>query len=154
VTEWRETTMEASTPSTPTEMERRVSPYLLAIIMIIVVLSAFSLYYGALAYLQDDFSDGALFLIMGASTLAVATYLLFMTRRRILRTGFEYPKMNTSLECIKCGNKSLREFQKGDYVYKKTEDQCAKCNEKAMTVNANYREIREKEKAKELTYGL
>jgi len=100
--------------STSTEMERRISPYLLAIIMIIVVLSVFSLYYGALAYFQDDFSNGALFLIMGASTLAVATYLLFQTRRRILKTGMEFPKMNTSLECIKCGNKSLREFQKGD----------------------------------------
>lgn len=140
--------------STSTQMERRMSPYLLAVIMITVVLSVFSIYYGALAYLNDDFSSGALFLAMGVSTLAVATYLLLQTRRRMLRLGMEFPKMNTSLECTKCGNKSLREFQKGDYVYKKTEDSCAKCNEKAMAINAIYREAKDKEKAKETTYNL
>lgn len=140
--------------STSVEMGRRVSPYLLAIIMITVVLSVFSIYYGALAYLQDDMSNGALFLAMGASTLIVATYLLLQTRRRMFKLGMEFPKMNTSLECTKCGNKNVREFQRGDYVYKKTEDPCPKCNEKTVTINAIFREVKEKEKAKEVTYGF
>jgi hypothetical protein len=131
-----------------------MSPYLLAIIMIVVVLSVFSIYYGVLAYLKEDFSNGALFLAMGASTLIVATYLLLQTRRRMLKLSVEFPKMNTSLECTKCGNKNVREFQRGDYVYKKTEDQCSKCNEKTVTINAIFREVKEKEKAKEVTYGF
>jgi hypothetical protein len=140
--------------STSVEMGRRISPYLLAIIMIVVVLSVFSIYEGALAYLNDDFSNGALFLAMGASTLIVATYLLLQTRRRMLKLSVEFPKMNTSLECMKCGNKNVREFQRGDYVYRKTEDQCTKCNEKALTINAIFREVKDKEKAKEVTYGF
>lgn len=143
--------MEASTSP---ETEKKFSPYLLAVIMIAVVLSVFSIYNGALAYLSDDLSNGTLFLALGFSTLLVATYLLFMTRRRMLKLGVEYPKMNTSLECTKCGNKSLREFQKGDFVYKKIEEPCTKCNEKALTINAVFREVKDKEKAKEVTYGL
>jgi hypothetical protein len=140
--------------STPMETGRRISPYLLAIIMITVVLSVFSIYQGVLAYSQDDFSNGAIFLIMGASTLIVATYLLLQTRRRMLKLSVEFPKMNTSLECMKCGNKSIREFQRGDFVYKKVDEQCTKCNEKALAINAIFREAKDKEKAKEITYGL
>ncbi len=137
------------------EMEKRISPYLLAVIMIAVVLSVFSIYNGAIDYLKDDLANGTLFLAMGFATLLVATYLLFVTRRRMLKLGVEFPKMNTSLECTKCGNKSLREFQKGDYVYKKTEEPCSKCNEKALAINGIFREVKEKEKAKEsVTYGL
>jgi len=133
---------------------RRVSPYLLAILMIAVVLAFISILEGASAFLNDDLSNGTLFLAMGASTFIVAAYLLLQTRRRILKSGMEFPKMNTSIECMKCGNKSLREFQKGDYVYKKTEDPCTKCNEKALEINAIYREVKDKEKAKEITYGF
>ncbi len=141
--------------SNSSQPERRVSSYLLAVIMIAVVVSVFSIYYGALAYLDNDLSNGTVFLALGLATLAIAGYFMFQTRRRMMKTGFEYPKMNTSLECAKCGNKSLREFQKGDYVYKKTEEQCSKCNEKALAINSIFREMKEKEKAKETaTYGL
>ena len=134
---------------------RRISPYMLAILMIAMVLAIISILEGALAYLDNDFSNGALFLAMGASTFIVAAYLLLQTRRRMLKLGVEFPKMNTSLECSKCGNKNIREFQRGDYVYKKIEDPCTKCNEKnTTTVNAIFREVKDKEKAKEITYGL
>jgi hypothetical protein len=138
-----------------TSTGRRISPYLLAILMIAMVLAIISILEGALAYLDNDFSNGALFLAMGASTFIVAAYLLLQTRRRMLKLGVEFPKMNSSLECSKCGNKNIREFQRGDYVYKKIEDQCTKCNEKTtMTVNAIFREVKDKEKAKEVTYGF
>jgi hypothetical protein len=137
-----------------TSASKRVSPYLLAILMIAVVLAFISILEGASAYLNDDLSNGTLFLAVGASTFIVAAYLILQTRSRMLKQSVEFPKVNTSLECSKCGNKTLREFQRGDFVYRKIEDQCTKCNEKAMTINAIYREVKDKEKAKEITYGF
>jgi predicted nucleic-acid-binding Zn-ribbon protein len=135
-------------------MNRKVSPYLLVIIMITLVLSLISIYQGAMAYLDGDVSSGGLYLTMGATTLAVATYLWLQTRKRMLRLSVEIPPMNTTIECIKCGFKNIRDFQKGDYVYKPVEDQCPKCNEKTMNVGSIFREVKDKEKAKEVTYGF
>jgi len=135
-------------------MNRKVSPYLLAIIMITLVLSLISIYQGAIAYVEGDVSSGSLYLIMGATTLAVATYLWIQTRKRMLRMNVEIPPMNTTLECIKCGFRNIRDFQKGDYVYKPIEDQCPKCNEKTMNIGSIFREVKDKEKAKEITYGF
>jgi len=138
-----------------TATRRKVSPYFLAILMIAVVLAFISILEGASAYLNDDLSNGTLFLAMGASVFIVAAYLILQTRNRMLKQGIEFPKVNTSLECSKCGNKTLREFQRGDYVYKKIEDPCTKCNEKnTTTINAIFREVKDKEKAKEITYGF
>ena len=135
-------------------MNRKVSPYLLAIIMITLVLSLVSIYQGAIAYVDGDVSSGSLYLIMGATTLAVATYLWLQTRKRMLRLNVEIPPMNTTLECVKCGFRNIRDFQKGDYVYKHVEDPCPKCNEKAMNIGSIFREVKDKEKAKEITYGF
>lgn len=135
-------------------MNRKVSPYLLAIIMITLVLSLISIYQGAIAYVNGDVSNGSLYFIMGATTLAVATYLWLQTRKSMLRLNVEIPPMNTTLECKKCGLRNIRDFQKGDYVYKPVEDQCPKCKEKTMNIGSIFREVKEKEKAKEVTYGF
>jgi DNA-directed RNA polymerase subunit RPC12/RpoP len=50
----------------------------------------------------------------------------------------------STIECNKCGVKNVREFQRGDYIFKETE-RCQKCNEK-MLITAIYREVKEKEK--------
>jgi ribosomal protein L40E len=54
------------------------------------------------------------------------------------------PPITTTIECRKCGFKSVREFQRGDYIFKEVEP-CQKCNEK-MLITAIYREVKEKPK--------
>jgi len=90
---------------------------------------------------------------MGISILAISSYLWLQTRRRMLKLGMGMLPLNTTLECQKCGFKNVREFQRGDYVFKNTEDQCPKCNEKTMTIGSIFREVKEKEKARESSYS-
>lgn len=134
-------------------MARRISPFLLAILMITLILSLASIYEGIDAYTKNDPASGSLYLTMGATTLIISTYLWFQTRRRMLKLSMAIQPINTTLECQKCGFKNVREFQRGDYVFKHTEDQCPKCNEKTMAVGSIFREVKEKEKAKEAGYS-
>jgi hypothetical protein len=46
----------------------------------------------------------------------------------------------------------VREFQRGDFVFKQTDQACPKDNEKMM-ISAIYRELKEKQKAKEEAYS-
>jgi len=131
--------MEANVPVT-----RRISPFLLAVIMISLVLSLAIIYEGINVYTSGN--DGSLYLLMGATILAISTYLLFQTRRQMLRLNIGIQPINTTVECQKCGFKNVREFQRGDYVFKQTEDQCPKCNEKTMAIGSIFREVKEKEK--------
>jgi len=140
--------MEAAVP-----MARRVSPLLLTVLMIILVLSLASIYEGINYYMENDSASGSLYLTVGVTFLAISTYILFQTRQRVLRLGAAMQPLNTTLECQKCGFKNIRDFQQGDYVFKRTEDQCPKCNEKTMSIGAIFREVKEKEKAKETAYS-
>jgi len=127
-------------------MAKRISPFLIAILMITLVLSLAAIYQGIDAYTKNDSTIGNLFLTMGVTTLIISTYLWFQTRRRVLKLSIAIQPINTTLECQKCGFKNVREFQRGDYVFKQTEDQCPKCNEKTMTIGSIFREVKEKEK--------
>jgi len=81
-------------------------------------------------------------LLLGAMGMAFSTYVMFQTRRRISLLKIESPQITTTVECKKCGFKSVREFQRGDYVFKEVEP-CQKCNEK-MLITAIYRDVKEK----------
>jgi hypothetical protein len=83
-------------------------------------------------------------LLIGFLGVALSTYVLFQTRRRIMGLRIEIPPITTTVECKKCGFKSVREFQRGDYVFKEV-GPCQKCNEK-MLITAIYREVKEKGK--------
>jgi len=134
-------------------MTRRISPFLLAILMIAFVLSLASIYAGFEAYIRNNSSEGSLYLTMGMTTLIISTYLWLQTRKHMLRFGMGMEPLNTTVECLKCGFKNVRDFQRGDYIFKHTEDQCPKCNEKTMTIGSIFREVKEKEKAREAGYS-
>ena len=57
----------------------------------------------------------------------------------------EIPKVMTTIECKKCGIKTVREYQRGDYVYKEL-DACPKCPDTKQIITAIYKEVKEKEK--------
>ena len=121
---------------------RRVSSLLIAIVFIFFALSVAAFYYGIEAYLGGG--DGSLLLLIGFSGLALSTYMLLQTRRKTLRIVFKPYQIATTILCQKCGFKNIRDFQRGDYIFKEAEE-CPKCKEKMMIASI-YREAEEKEK--------
>jgi hypothetical protein len=88
------------------------------------------------------FVAGFLLLIGGFIGVALSGHVLSQTRRRIMRLRIETQPITTTIECKKCGFKNVREFQRGDYVFKELEP-CQKCNDKMM-ITAIFREVKEK----------
>jgi len=131
--------------------ERKISPIFLAIVLAVLLLSVFLIYGGIDAYMKND-ASGNLFLTTGITILALLAYMVLQTRRRVLRmaTGLPMQPVTTTMQCQKCGFKNVRDFQRGDYIFKETEQQCPKCNEK-MSIASIYREV--KEKRKEVSYS-
>ena len=132
----------------------RVSPILLAIILVTLFLSMFSIYLGINQFASPagDASTGSFYILMGGVTLGLCTYMLIQTRKRMLRIVTpEMQPLSTTLTCQKCGLNDTREFQRGDFVFKQTDKKCPRDNEN-MVISAIYREIKEKEKVKEEAY--
>lgn len=131
----------------------KVSPIFLAVLLVILIISASVLYQGFFLYLNNgEISLVLNYLLLGVLGLALSSYLLFRTRKRMLKLTAKIPRMATTVQCEKCGFKSVRDFKRGDYIFKQTE-LCPKCNEK-MLISSIYREIegkKEKEKTAKLT---
>ncbi|MGB9713881.1 MAG: hypothetical protein ACPLZC_02750 [Candidatus Bathyarchaeales archaeon] len=119
----------------------KISSFVLVIIFITL---AFSLAALALAvYAYPEHPDFAMYLIViGFFAASVSAYMLLQMRRRLLHLRIELPPITTTIECKKCGFKSVREFQRGDYIFKEVEP-CQKCNDK-MLITAIFREVKEK----------
>lgn len=126
-----------------TKTPRRISTFFLIIIVITLALSIVAIFSGVNAYLSDDSGTVYPSLLIGVSGLALSAYMLFQTRRRTLQIDIKMQPVTTTIRCQKCGFKNLREFQKGDYIFKEAEE-CPKCTEK-MQVDSIYRETEEKE---------
>lgn len=129
---------------TSTSTTTKISSFVLVIIFITLALSLTALILAISAYSYGDTAVAGYLLLIGFLGVALSTYVLFQTRSRILRLRIEAPPITTTIECRKCGFKSVRDFQRGDYIFKDVEP-CQKCNEKMM-VAAIYREVKEKER--------
>jgi hypothetical protein len=125
----------------------KISSFVLMIIFVTLALSLTVLIIAINAFIAEQEVFAGYLLLIGFLGVAFSTYLLFQTRRRILSLRIEVPSITTTIECRKCGFKSVREFQRGDYIFKEV-DPCQKCNEK-MLITAIYREVRGKEKERE-----
>lgn len=121
----------------------KIPQNVLLIIFVALALSFTALVLAISIYPQSPEVAGYL-LLFGFLGVTLSTYVLFQTRRRILRLRIEAPATTTTVECKKCGFKSVREFQRGDYIFKEVEP-CQKCNDK-MLITAVYREVKEKGK--------
>jgi len=125
----------------------KISTYLMMIVLIVLALSIVALILAVNVYPSRP--DMAVFLLLiGFIAMGLSVYMLFQSRKRIASMKIEAPKVMTTIECKKCGFKSVREFQRGDFVFKDL-DACQKCNDK-MIITAIYKEVKEKEK----TYGV
>jgi hypothetical protein len=131
---------------TPPNTATRISSFVLMIIFIVLALSLTALILAVNAFSYENQVVAGYLLLIGFLGVALSTYVLFQTRRRILSLRIETPPITTTFECGKCGFKSVREFQRGDYIFKEI-GPCQKCNEK-MLITAIYREVKEKGKEK------
>ena len=123
---------------------KTVSSFFLAIIIVTLVLSVSALFYAVDAYSRNQAVNAGYFMLIGLIGLSLSAYMLLQTKRQPSRMSFEMPQVITTILCQKCGFKNVRDFQRGDYVFKETES-CPKCNEKMMIASI-YREVKEKEK--------
>ncbi|MGA2768912.1 MAG: hypothetical protein ABSF24_11460 [Candidatus Bathyarchaeia archaeon] len=131
---------ETSASSTTTT---RISSFVLLVVFITLALSLLALIFSVTIIGEN--SDAAwIMLVLGLLGVAISTYVLVETRRRLSRLKIVVPPVTTTIECKKCGIKNVREFQRGDYIFKETEP-CQKCSDK-MLITAIYREVKEKEK--------
>jgi hypothetical protein len=122
---------------------RRFSSIVLIVIIVVLALSLTALYQAYDLFLANDPMMG-FYLLIGFVGLALSTYMLFQTRRRIQRFTLETPPTVTTTVCSKCGFKNVRNFERGDYILKEL-GPCTKC-QGPTTISAIYREIKDKRK--------
>jgi len=129
--------------------ESRFSSILFIIIIVALGLSIAAFLFAANAFGGQDAIQGSYFMLIGIMGLTLLTYMLIQTRRRTLRLPIQTQRVATTILCQKCDFKSIRSFQRGDYIFKEAEE-CPKCNEK-MIIASIYREVEEEKGKKELS---
>ncbi|MEM2099696.1 MAG: hypothetical protein QXU99_08190 [Candidatus Bathyarchaeia archaeon] len=123
----------------------KVSTFVLLIVLIVFGLSVVALGLAVNAFILGEEIIAGYLLAIGAIAMALSAYVLLQSRRHAASIKISNPAMMTTIECQKCGSKIIREFQRGDYVFKEL-DPCQKCPESKMIITAIYKEIKEKEK--------
>jgi len=127
---------------------KKISNYIMTIVVIVLALSIVSIILAVIVASnggpQADLTAGFL-AVIGVIAVTMSMFTLYQSRRQAAQMKIEVPKVMTIIECKKCGTKTVREFQRGDYVYKDLEA-CPKCPETKQVITAVYKEIKEKEK--------
>ncbi len=112
----------------------------LIVVVIIGVFSLFSLYMGFQAYGSEHPEQANYYIIIGTAGFAAMGYMFFRTRA-IASIKLDVPRVNvvTTLECPQCDLKRIREFERGDYVFKDDEP-CTRCEGKMVITRIHKRE--------------
>jgi len=117
-------------------------------ILIVGFLSLFSLYMGFVNY-GDSPDIAIVFMFLGAAGFAAIGYMLF--RGKPAGTAKQEPleikkvEVYTTLECPKCQQKRVRDFKRGDFVFKDDEP-CTRCD--GLMVITRIARKKEEEKGK------
>ena len=136
---------------------KRISMYLTMIVLIVVALAVISLILAGSLYYQgttlkgatqtNDYTAAAVLAVIGLIALTMSTFTFYQSRRQVAQMKIDVPKVMTTIQCTNksCDVKTVREFQRGDWVYKELDAPCQKCSGKQM-ITAIYKEVKEKEK--------
>ncbi len=130
-----------------TNANKKISTYLLFITLIVLALGVASLFIAFDTYYLGDQLAAGILAAIGLIAVTLSMFLLFQSRRQSAEVKIEIPKVMTTIECQNktCNTKTVREFQRGDYVFKDLDVACPKCGGKQM-VTAIFKEVKEKEK--------
>lgn len=123
----------------------KISTFVLMIVFIVLALSILALALSVNAFLAGEDMLAAYLAVIGFIAMTMSGYVLLQSRRRAASIKIVVPPIMTTIECRKCGDKSVREFQRGDYVFKEL-GPCPKCPDAKMMITAIYKEVKEKEK--------
>ena len=136
-----------ATQTQTTSASNKLSSYLMLIVLIVLALSVVSLFMAVETFFFGDPYAAAILGGIGAIAMTLSLFLFYQSRRQAAEVKIEIPKVMTTLECQNkgCSNKTIREFQRGDYVFKDLDVSCGKCGGKQM-VTAIYKEVKDKEK--------
>ena len=133
------------TSSTQSPTTSRISTFAFIIVLAVMALSVTAFGLAAWAWIEGNELYAIFLVATGVIALTLSTYLLLQSRRAVVTMKLSPSKVMTTIECKKCGVKTVRDFQRGDYVYKELEA-CSKCPDDKMMITAIYKEIKEKEK--------
>ena len=111
----------------------------LLVVVVIGIFSLYSLYLGFQAYGSERPEQSTYFIIVGTAGFAAIGYMFFRTRIVITKKP-DVPKHEviTTLECPSCDLKRVRDFQRGDYIYKDDES-CTRCDDKMLITGIHRR---------------
>ena len=136
---------------------QKISIYVTFIVLIVIVLSVVALVLAASIYLAglgesgstqaNDYLAAGLLGVIGLVALVMSIFTFYQSRRQTTDMKIEVSKVMTTIGCSNksCDSKTMREFQRGDFVYKELDTPCQKCSGKQM-ITAIYKEVKEKEK--------
>jgi hypothetical protein len=128
-----------------TNANQKISTYLTMIVLIVMALGVTALLIAGETYLAGDQLAAGVLAGIGLIALLLSGFLLYQSKLQSKQVKLEAPKVMTTIEC-KCGGKTVREFQRGDYVYKDLDVPCPKCPTTHQMITAIYKEVKEKEK--------
>ena len=129
---------------------KKISNYITMIVLIVIALAIIALITAGGVYIEnpnnaDNVISAIVFATIGLVALTMSVFTLYQSRRQVAQMKIEIPKVMTTVEC-KCGSKTVREFQRGDYIYKDLDAPCQKCPNTRQMITAIYKEVKEKEK--------
>jgi hypothetical protein len=127
-----------------------------AVILVVGILSLFSLYMGFINY-GDSMEIALIYLMIGASGFAAIGYMLFKGKpggaAKEEPLTIKKVEVYTTLECPKCQQKRVRDFKRGDYVFKDDEP-CTRCDGLMIVTKIARKKEDEKDKKKDETSWL
>ena len=115
---------------------------ILAIVVGILAISLSYLYNAVQASVIGNSEQALYFALLGATGIGISLYTMYVVRKRIVSQK-PLPKIITTTECKKCGFRSLRKFEKGDYVFKSV-GSCQNCNEPTLITSIYTEEAKKK----------
>ncbi len=145
----------------PSATTKKISNYITMIVVVVMALAVIAILLAVnLAYTGStstgsikagDYSAAGILAIIGLIALTMSSVTLFQSKRQIAEMKIDIPKVMTTIGCVTagCAAKTVREYQRGDFVYKELDTPCEKCGGRQM-ITAIYKEVKEKEK----TYGV
>ena len=130
-----------------TTQSNKISNYLNLIVLVVMALALVALFIAFDTFTLGDPITAVILAAIGLIAFSLSLFLLYQSRRQSAAVKIEIPKVLTTIDCQSkaCANKTVREFQRGDYVFKDLDVACPKCGAKQM-ITAIYKEVKEKEK--------
>lgn len=126
----------------------RINIFLIVILSLMILLSAIALVEMIKRYSETGWIDLPSF-ILSVSVLSISIYIAFQARRKTLNLEFEPQKVFTIMKCTNCNFKITRNFQKGDFVLKKT-GQCPICGSSTIIYGIFRKQTLKEKKGKDL----